>query len=176
MGAIQVKDSQFFSNVKPHLKPADNVIPFSTNQGLSSEGWSGSCEIYDSTSVSYICETHDNIPQCYVSNNFITEKTYRPIINRHPFVVQSTSGFLENLQAKGFQTFSTFIDESYDTYTSIEPNRVSNLVNTANSLLKIVPKYPAEIQNIVNHNYKHLIYNATCEHRRVGKIIENFLK
>jgi hypothetical protein len=97
---------------------------------MSSDGWSGSCEIYDSTSVSYICETHDNIGYQYVSNHFITEKTYRPIINRHPFVVQATAGFLENLHNKGFLTFSKYIDESYDMYTVLEPTRVNKLVNT----------------------------------------------
>ena len=174
--SLNIKDDQFFSDVTPYLKPYDNITSFSTSEGRSSDGWSGSSEIYDSTTVSYICETHDNIAQPYSNNNFITEKTYRPIINRHPFVVQSTSGFLENLHNKGFLTFSMFIDESYDTYTSIEPNRVGKLVNTANSLLKVVPKYSSEIQSIVNHNYKCLLRNARGEQRRVGKIIENFLK
>ena len=174
--AVRVRDSQFFSDVVPYLKPFDNVISFSTDEGKSSEGWSGSCEIYDSTSVSYVCETHDNISYPNVTSTFITEKTYRPIINRHPFVIQSTAGFLENLHKKGFITFSKYIDESYDNYTSLDPTRVSNLVNTANSLLKAVPKYSSEIQSIVNHNARCLTYNATIEQRRVRKIIENFLK
>lgn len=174
--SLRVNDNQFFSEVAPYLKPFDNVVSFGTDQGMSSDGWSGSCEIYDSTSVSYICETHDNIGYQYVSNHFITEKTYRPIINRHPFVVQATAGFLENLHNKGFLTFSKYIDESYDMYTVLEPTRVNKLVNTANNLLTAVPKYSLEIQSIVNHNFKCLTHNATVEQRRVSKIIENFLK
>lgn len=45
---------------------------------------------------------------------FITEKTVRPIIYYHPFIVWGNPGTLEVFQKYGFETFPEFFDESYD--------------------------------------------------------------
>jgi len=45
---------------------------------------------------------------------FITEKTYRPIYFKHPFIVLGVSGTLAGLKQYGFKTFSPYFDESYD--------------------------------------------------------------
>ena len=44
----------------------------------------------------------------------LTEKTLRPIACGHPFILVSTPGILQYLKSYGFQTFSKYIDESYD--------------------------------------------------------------
>ena len=45
---------------------------------------------------------------------FITEKTYKPIAFRHPFVIMGQQGILKSLQDNGFETFENLFDESYD--------------------------------------------------------------
>jgi hypothetical protein len=45
---------------------------------------------------------------------FITEKTWRPIINMRPFVVQGPQWYLDNLRRLGFRTFDRWWDEGYD--------------------------------------------------------------
>ena len=45
----------------------------------------------------------------------LTEKTLRPVACGHPFMILSGPGTLEYLHTYGFETFSPFIDESYDT-------------------------------------------------------------
>lgn len=45
---------------------------------------------------------------------FITEKTYKPIYNLHPFIIIGPARFLELLKDKGYVTFPDFFDESYD--------------------------------------------------------------
>lgn len=45
---------------------------------------------------------------------FVTEKTFRAIANRRPFMVQSSQYYLKNLQRLGFQTFSPWWSEAYD--------------------------------------------------------------
>lgn len=45
---------------------------------------------------------------------FITEKTYRPIILKHPFIILAYPKTLEKLRECGFKTFHPYIDESYD--------------------------------------------------------------
>lgn len=50
--------------------------------------------------------------------NFVTEKTYQPIINYHPFLIASTPYALRNLRANGYETFPEIFDESYDEETN----------------------------------------------------------
>jgi hypothetical protein len=45
---------------------------------------------------------------------FITEKTYRPIYFKHPFILLGVKGSLAGLRKCGFKTFSPYFDESYD--------------------------------------------------------------
>ncbi len=47
-------------------------------------------------------------------DGFITEKTYKPIMNMQPFVTVSSPKSLKVLQTLGFKTFGDYIDESYD--------------------------------------------------------------
>lgn len=43
-----------------------------------------------------------------------TEKTYRPIILKHPFLMVGQVGMLRELRSMGFETFGKWFDESYD--------------------------------------------------------------
>ena len=43
-----------------------------------------------------------------------TEKTWKPILNFHPFIYVGNTGSLKKLKEYGFKTFEPFIDESYD--------------------------------------------------------------
>ena len=45
---------------------------------------------------------------------FVTEKTYKPIMNYHPFIVVGNAGTLKYLREEGYMTFPEMFDESYD--------------------------------------------------------------
>lgn len=63
---------------------------------------------YSKFFVEIVCETY------YSGNTFFpTEKTWRPIIMKTPFIVQGPAWYLRNLQKLGFQTFGNFWDEGY---------------------------------------------------------------
>jgi len=47
---------------------------------------------------------------------FPTEKTFRPMWCRRPFIVFGSANYLEYLRQMGFRTFGDFWDESYDGY------------------------------------------------------------
>ena len=67
-------------------------------------------ELYTSTYVHLTTETrfeHGETP-------FISEKTWRPIINLQPFIMIGNVGTLKYLRELGFKTFHGYIDESYD--------------------------------------------------------------
>lgn len=67
-------------------------------------------EIYNETLVSLITETNP-FSRGY---SFFTEKIGKALMTGRPFIVLSNPGYLRRLRSFGFQTFSQFIDESYD--------------------------------------------------------------
>jgi hypothetical protein len=85
---------------------------------------------------------------------FPTEKTWRVMLCKRPFIAASTPYFLKGLKQLGFKTFSPFIDESYDNIEDND-NRVSTLLN--------------EIKRIINlpeneHNYIITQCKDICEY------------
>lgn len=56
----------------------------------------------------------DNTTDFLRGGIFFTEKTYKPFWFKQPFVVLAVPGFLKYLNSMGWQTFSPYIDESYD--------------------------------------------------------------
>lgn len=68
----------------------------------------------------------------------LTEKVLRPIACGKPFVLVSTPGSLKYLQGYGFETFSPWIDESYDDV--VDPQqRVHALVKTLKEFSDLDP-------------------------------------
>lgn len=70
-------------------------------------------KFYLDTKYSLVSETYTGS-----TVKFITEKTYKPILMGHPFVIHGTTGTLEYLKKLGYETFPELFDESYDTCTS----------------------------------------------------------
>lgn len=90
---------------------------------------------------------------------FMTEKTTRTMLARHPFVIVSTPGFLKSMRMMGYQTFHPHIDESYD---QIEDDQ--ERMKAISALLKKFKDYtPADwhefqesVKPILKHNVQHL--------------------
>jgi len=158
---IESDSTDLVNFVKSHQGPIDNAATEYTNEGISSQGWSTKTTVYDNSSVSFICETHETNP-CY----FLTEKTYRPILNRQPFVIRAAFDATKYLNKLGFMTFSKYINEEF-TQDSEE------LVDRCHKLLGAVAKHPEEIEVIVNHNYTTLVELAKLDIARLNATIFN---
>lgn len=65
---------------------------------------------YERTFISLVSETLD-----VEDSLFISEKTWKPIITGHPFMIYGTRNSLKYLKSLGYKTFEKWIDESYDT-------------------------------------------------------------
>jgi len=64
---------------------------------------------YNDLFVEITCETY------FTGDTFFpTEKTWRPMILKTPFIVQGPKGYLKKLQDMGFKTFHGWWSESYD--------------------------------------------------------------
>ena len=95
--------------------------------------------------------------------NHITEKTFKPICQRMPFVLASSAGSLGYLRRYGFQTFGSVWDESYDQ----ETDDLRRLEKIATLLQDLDSQSPRELQRIyqatlpaVEHNYRHFYGGA----------------
>jgi hypothetical protein len=64
---------------------------------------------YENSYFTIVSETNAESDYC-----FITEKTTKPIMNLHPFVVLGNPHTLKVLKKYGFKTFNKWWDESYD--------------------------------------------------------------
>lgn len=85
-----------------HLTP-DDRMSFQTNENNKKE-------IYADTYLHITSETQFDS----MSSPFLSEKTFRPILNLQPFIyIGNYQGLLE-IRRLGFKTFHPFIDESYD--------------------------------------------------------------
>jgi hypothetical protein len=108
--------------------------------------------------------------------NFITEKTIKPIMNLHPFIVLGNPQTLHILKSFGFHTFDKWWDESYDnefdfkTRTKMVLSIVNDLCNKSkeemNSLL-------LEMKDVLIHN-KNLLHKLSTSkefEKQIFKII-----
>lgn len=71
---------------------------------------------YDSTEDFYNESMIHLIAETYFFSNIIhlTEKTFKPIAYKQPFIMFSVAGALKSVRDLGFKTFSSVWDESYD--------------------------------------------------------------
>ena len=81
--------------------------PTFINQNFSNPLW------YNSTNFSLVAETLPLMPDGK-EQLFVSEKTFKPILMNHPFIVHGSPGTLTYLHGLGFETFDHVIDESYD--------------------------------------------------------------
>lgn len=88
----------------------------------------------------------------------LTEKIFKPICLRMPFILHSTHGSLEYLRSYGFQTFSSLWDESYDDEINdtLRIKKITDLLMELNSLSQTQKQELFnQAQAICEHNYQH---------------------
>jgi hypothetical protein len=90
------------------------------------------------------------------SKTHLTEKIFKPIVLRMPFILVGCAHNLEYLRSYGFKTFSDFWDESYDTIE--DPiQRLQAIVKILQDLTTLTTEKQQELlikmQPILDHNY-----------------------
>ncbi len=127
-------------------------------------------QYFDNSYFSVVNET--NVYQCmnnaggrpiscvHTDGVFISEKLYKPIVHRHPFVVAGVPETLKYLRGAGYKTFAGIIDESYD-YITDDNLRLEALEKEILRLATLTDDewldMQKELKPIIDHNYKHLL-------------------
>jgi hypothetical protein len=82
---------------------------------------------------------------------YLTEKTFKVLAHRRPFVLFGDTNSLKKLQAQGFLTFDKYCDESYDTIAD-PVEKGQRIVEATKQLVESCKRYPDEIDDICRHN------------------------
>lgn len=149
----QINDLVLIQNTKMFIEANnDNCFPIQHPANLNILRW------YNNIFVDIVCETR------VVGNVFfVTEKTWRCIVARRPFIIVGPTNFLTNLKRLGFQTFNEFWNEGYDEYPpSHRINEIEILIHIlADKSITELHKMLEKMQPILEHNYnvfKNLTY------------------
>ena len=106
---------------------------------------------------SLVTETGFYFTSLAQSSIFISEKTFRPICYKHPFIIVSRPGTLSALRDAGYKTFSPWINEEYDNIIN-DDDRLLAIVKEVNILAKFTDAdwlvWQEKVKPIVEHNYR----------------------
>ena len=175
--------------VNPDLFSNDDSSPYEFRDRWVNWKWYADTEISLVTESSYVANLvlqkgifhqyipksdgypyYDQIPQ---EIGFITEKTLKPIMYGHPFLLITHPGTLRHLRSLGFETFPEWFDEAYDEieldherFTAIK-NQVMHIANTTLHIDSIKDK--------LEHNRK-LFFSANTCAGIYDKLIEDILR
>lgn len=107
---------------------------------------------------------------------FFSEKVYKCLALKHPFILVSTYGCLAELKKRGYKTFAPYIDESYDDYMD-DDSRLKVIVKEIKRLCSMnegeLIQFTNHVKDIVEHNFTH--FRNTTDFR-VTKNIASMLK
>ena len=108
-------------------------------------------DFYKYYGLDIVTESVFNYPYPY-----ITEKTMRPITSKRPFIIVGSSNILTLLKSKGFRTFNTIIDESYDSILDHSDRFDSVTASIKEFVTQPIEKIKQDVASVIHtleHNF-----------------------
>jgi hypothetical protein len=94
----------------------------------------------------------------YYDKLHLTEKIFKPIVSKQPFMLLAAPGNLAYLKRYGFKTFDSVIDESYDLIQDNDA-RIEAVVNQLHWYCNLTPGEKTDIirhlEPVIQHNFHH---------------------
>jgi hypothetical protein len=94
----------------------------------------------------------------YYDKLHLTEKIFKPIVSKQPFMLLAAPGNLAYLRSYGFKTFDSVIDETYDTIQDNDA-RTEAVVRQLHWYCTLTPGEKIEVikqlEPIIQHNFHH---------------------
>jgi hypothetical protein len=88
----------------------------------------------------------------------LTEKIFKPIVSKQPFMLLAAPGNLAYLKSYGFKTFDLVIDESYDNILDNDA-RIEAVVDQLHWYCNLTPGEKTDVikqlEPIIQHNFDH---------------------
>jgi hypothetical protein len=146
------------------IYPRNKVSPSSFDSHENSSAWINVIEFVHSRWVPTIWKSSflHVVLETVVDRQHLTEKIFKPIVLRQPFVLVGGIGSLEYLRSYGFKTFGSFWDESYDEIENLDERMqaIADIVNNIGAMsLNELESMRTGMQEILDHNYNRF-YNG----------------
>lgn len=109
---------------------------------------------YQNSLISIITETN-----FYEREVSLTEKSFKPCKEKHPFIIVGVTGTLNAMRELGFRTFDEFWDESYDTINDPDERmaRISDIIAQIGQWSnEQILDFRRRVKPILEHNYNQL--------------------
>lgn len=163
-------EPMFWQWLKQNLGACDAVEFQLDPGGYVTSGYPFDPGIYANSMVSIVCET--TAREWGMPSSFITEKTYRPMINRSPCVWIAGDSTVEYLKSLGYHVFDNFLtDPLYSRWGADHYGHVKAAVSAAHELLGLSALQIQQLQASVDHNYKHLLSMAQRDRDRARSLL-----
>lgn len=110
----------------------------------------------------------------YYDKLHLTEKIFKPIVSKQPFMLVAAPGNLEYLRSYGFKTFDGIIDESYDNIQDPD-QRISAIVNQLEWYSNLSPVRKQQVMEklapIVEYNFQY--FYSEFKHTLTRELLDN---
>lgn len=123
-------------------------------------------KLYRETFISLVSETlfFEDV------GRYLSEKTFKPIIYHHPFILIAPPFSLEVLKDEGYKTFDPYIDESYD--REKDPlRRMKLIIEELKRLCSFtdieIDQFVANTKQVTDYNFMNLIKKRKFSHKRL---------
>jgi len=104
----------------------------------------------------------------------LTEKFYRCILNRTPFVVFGSPNTYQQIKNMGFDTFESIFDLDFDsTYNGLE--KIDQYCEQVTKFLNTNPEKLDQLQEICEYNFQRFMNTAVQENKMYQERITKFL-
>jgi hypothetical protein len=146
-------------NIKIDMHPSDSHYG----------GFPYDVRLYSSTCLSIISETWFRC-DC---KPFITEKTWKTIANKHPFILAGDIGHLNKMKSLGFKTFENFMLHSeYNNVNKVDDNiRLNKIIENHTYFLNNFKNNISEINYDVEWNFQQFQKRGKIELKKITDLI-----
>ena len=147
----------------------------------------------NATEIALMCQDSENTTRSYYENSLVsivtettfrdasvalTEKTFKPFKQKHPFILIAGPDALKFLHSLGFKTFNEFWSEDYDEQGGPE-DRMRRIMSVMEEISKWTPEqiidFRRRVKPILEHNYN-VLKNLDVGHilTDIKTLIENY--
>jgi hypothetical protein len=119
------------------------------NEWTNNTGWIDP-SVYSDTALSIVSE---GVNSDDITSSYLTEKTYRVFVQRHPFLHASNPGMFDYIKELGFKTFEKYMLIQDYAYLPSEQDRLDAIVINTKYFLENYHKHKDSINQDIEHNY-----------------------
>lgn len=125
--------------------------------------------VFSNTALSIVSE---GVDASDISSKYLTEKTYRVFVQRHPFLHASNPEMFDYIKELGFKTFEEYMLIKDYAYLPKEEDRLNAIVANTAYFLANSYKHKEAIEQDVEHNYR-LFFTLAEENSKIVNYIRD---